>query len=121
MGIGRSMPVVLPLRAPDHRYMITIYELPGRCMIVFMEGVCTLVECRDFAGECSAVDIARSRNFFRNDVSVTSMGFTIRGEKPRIIDHFLEKFNPPPWCQFIDQYTFLVSKLVMEKYARQTA
>ena len=115
------MPVVLPLRTPDHKYMITIYELPGRCMIVFMEGVCTLAECRDFAGECSAVDVARSRNFFSNDVSVTSMGFTIRGERPMILKHFLEKVNPAPSCQFTDQYTFLVSKLAMEKYARQTS
>ncbi len=115
------MPVVLPLRTPDHKYMITIYELPGRCMIVFMEGVCSLAECRDFAGECSAVDIARSRNFFSKDVSVTAMGFTIRGEKPMIIKHLLEKVNPAPACQFTDQYTFLVSKLVMEKYAKQTS
>ncbi len=115
------MPVVLPLRTPDHKFMITIYELPGHCMFVFLEGVCTLAECRDFAGECSAVDIARSRNFFSNDVSVTAMGFTIRGERPMIFKHFLEKVNPAPSCQFTDQYTFLVSKLAMEKYARQTS
>ena len=121
MGIGRSMPVVLPLHAPDHRYMITTYELPGRCMIVFMEGVCTLAECRNFAGECDAVGLVRSREFFENNVSVISMGFTIMGEKPRIIDYFFEKFNPPPWCQFTDQYTFQVSKVVLEKYTKWTS
>ena len=101
--------------------MIVPYELPSRFMIVFIEGVCTLAECRNFAEECGAIRLARSRDFFQNDVYVTSMGFTIRGEKPRIMNHFLERFMPPPVCRFTDQYTFLVSKHMFETYARRTS
>ncbi len=114
------MPIVLPLCPPDRRYMIVPYELPGRFMIIFIEGVCTLIECRNFADECGAVRLARSREFFQNDVNVNSMGFTIMGEKPRIFNHFLEKFMPPPACQFTDQYTFLTSKYMFETYTRKT-
>ena len=120
-GICRNMPVGLLPHTPDHKYMITIYELPGSCMIVFMEGVCSLADGRDFAGECSTENIARSCTSASKDFSVTAMGFTIRGEKPMTFKHSLEKVNLAPSRQLTDLYMFLVTKLAMEKYAMQTS
>ena len=89
-----------------------------RCMMVFVSGICTLVECRAYANECNAFHLARARDFFEHKVDVTSVGFTIRGEKPKFLTHYCETFTPPPWCQFTDPYTYYVSKAVIEKYTR---
>ena len=114
-----NMPVVVPQHDPNHRFMVIAFEHLHRCNMVFVSGVCTLVECRAFAEECNAFHMARARDFFEHEVEVTSMGFTIIGEMPKLLAYYCVTCTPPPWCQFTDPYTYYVSKHSIEKYTRQ--
>ena len=85
----------------------------ARYMVIFIQGVCSLAECRSFVSKCSPVgtDLPPSaRDHFQHHdlVNVSTHGFqTPSGNRVDILHYFGEVFAQR---EFTDAYTFHVSK-----------
>ena len=111
-----SMPLVFQDRVSrDDRFMIVVKEhAPFRYMVIFIQGVCSLAECRSFVSKCSPVgtDLPPSAqdHFQHHDlVNVSTHGFqTPSGNRVDILHYFGEVFAQRG--EFTDAYTFHVCK-----------
>ena len=123
-----SMPLVLKdFVYPDDRFMIVVmqddpfYDQVTRYLVIFIQGICSLAECRSFVSECSpeAKDFPPSarRHFQHHDfVNVSTCGFMSRLGEYEILDYFGEVFDQR---EFTDAYTFHVSKHSIESYSKE--
>ena len=108
------MPLILPNAAPDNRYMVASLSRPGRSMIIFISGVCSLEECRAFLTACDpALCPVQAQPYFQNPVDVSSKGFSILGGVPKTLRHFHEDFAV--WA-FTDLYTFEISRYILMEW-----
>ena len=115
-----SMPLVFQDRVlRDDRFMIVVkehapfYDQVARYMVIFIQGVCSLAECRSFVSECSpdGKDLPPpARDHFQHHdlVNVSTRGFqTPFGNRVDILHYFGEVFAQR---EFTNAYTFHVSK-----------
>ena len=112
------MPLVFQKETPDYRYMIFVKESGGRYVVMLIQGVCTMAECRSFASvypvhfitPAEAYKIPDAEVHFQHEVTSNVSGFSVAypGQStPDWLIYFAEHFGQ---LRFIDAYTFHVSK-----------
>ena len=90
------------------------YDQVARYMVIFIQGVCSLAECRSFVSKCSPVGTAlppSARDHFQHHdlVNVSTHGFqTPYANRVDILDYWGEVFAQRG--EFTDAYTFHVCK-----------